>query len=112
MLNNMTIKARLILLVSAIMAVIVFNQGVSYYANSKTQSAMQDIAERRIHLIRTANRIMFALADERAEVMAALQHDPSSTTFKSLDHPTSKHLDKIASNKTRLDEYFADLGKH
>ena len=111
MLNNMTIKARLILLVGAIMAVIVFNQGVSYYANSKMQSDMQDTAERRIHLIRTANRIMFTLADERAEVMAALQHDPSSTTFKSLDHPTSKHLDKIASNKARLDEYFADLDR-
>ncbi len=112
MLNNMTIKARLILLVSAIMAVIVFNQGVSYYANAKMQSSMQDIAERRIHLIRTANRIMFTLADERAEVMAALQHDPASTTFKLLDHPTSKHLDHIAANKTKLDEYFADMEKN
>jgi methyl-accepting chemotaxis protein len=112
MLGKMTIKTRLILLVSAIMAVMVLNEALSYYANAKLQSAMQDIAGRRILLIRLANRIMFTLADQRAEVMAALQHDPASTTFKQLDHPISKHLDKMAENKTRLDEYFADLERN
>ncbi len=112
MLVNMTIKARLILLVSAIMAVIVFNQIVGYYANTNLQSATQDIAQRRIHLIRTVNRIMFTLADQRAEVMAALQHDPAaSTAYTKLDHPVTRHLDKMAANKAKLDEYFADLEK-
>jgi len=112
MLSNMTIKARLILLVSAIMVVIVFNQGLSYYASTQMQSAMQDIAERRVHLIRTVNRIMFAMADERSEVLAGLQHDPASTTFKQLDHPVSKHLNKIDEDRTMLDQYFADMDKN
>ena len=59
MLGNMTIKARLILLVSAIMAVIVFNQVVSYYATANLQSATQDLADRRIRLIRLVNGIMY-----------------------------------------------------
>jgi methyl-accepting chemotaxis protein len=112
MLSNMTIKARLILLVGAFMAVIVLNQAISYYASTQLQSAMQDIAERRVHLIRTVNRTMFTLADQRTEVMGALQHDPASTTFKQLDHPTSKHLDKMADNKAKLDEFFVDLDKN
>ncbi len=111
MLSNMTIKARLILLVAAIMAVVVINQAVGYFAISQLQSATQDIAERRIHLIRTVNRVIYILADQRAEVMAALQHDPDSTTYRSLDHPTVKHLDKMAANKAKLDEYFADLDR-
>jgi len=111
MLSNMTIKARLIVLVGAFMAVIVLNQAISYYASTQLQSATQDIAERRIHLIRTVNRVMFTLADQRAEIMGALQHDPASTTFKQLDHPTSKHLDKMADNKAKLDEFFSDLEK-
>ncbi len=111
MLNNMTIKGRLILLVGAIMAVIMLNLAVGYYATSNLQSATQDIAERRIHLIRLVNRAMYTLADQRAEVMAALQHDPASTTYKQLDHPTSKHFDKMAANRAKLDEYMADMEK-
>ena len=112
MLNNMTIKGRLILLVSAIMAVIVFNQAVSYYATTKLQSVTQDIADRRIHKVRTVNRIMFTLADQRIEILAAMQHDPASPTSKLHDHPTSKHLDKMAANKAKLDEYFAYMEKN
>jgi methyl-accepting chemotaxis protein len=111
MLSNMTIKARLILLVGAIMAVIVFNQAVGYYSISALRAETQDIAERRIHLIRTVNRIMFTLADQRAELMASLQHDPSHPLAKLHDHPTTKHLDKMAANKAKLDEYFADMDK-
>ncbi|ADE10785.1 methyl-accepting chemotaxis protein [Sideroxydans lithotrophicus] len=113
MLSNMTIKARLILLVSAIMVVIVFNQAMSYYAITNLQSETKDIAERRIHLIRIVNRIMFTLADQHAEVLAALQHDPAaSAAYSKFDHPVGKHLDKMAANKAKLDEYFADLDKN
>ena len=113
MLSSMTIKARLILLVGAIMAVIVFNQAVSYYATMNLKTATQDIAERRILLIRTVDRINFTVADQHAEVLAALQHDPSASgAYPKLDHPVSKHLDKMVANKTRLDEYFAEMEKN
>jgi hypothetical protein len=42
MTSNMTIKARLILLVGAIMAVIVFNQAVGYFGIAKLQATTQD----------------------------------------------------------------------
>jgi methyl-accepting chemotaxis protein len=113
MLSKMTIKARLILLVSAIMVVIVFNQAMSYYAITNLQSETQDIAERRIHLIRIVNRIMFTLADQHAEVLAALQHDPAASgAYAQFDHTASKHLDKMAANRLKLDEYFADMDKN
>jgi methyl-accepting chemotaxis protein len=112
MLDNMTIKGRLILLVSAIMAVIVFNQAVSYYATSQLQETTQDIADRRIHKVRSVNRIMFTLADQRAELLAAMQHDPASPTSKLHDHPISKHLDKMAANQAGLNEHFAFMEKN
>ena len=112
MLGNMTIKARLILLVSAVMVVIVFNQAVSYYASAGLQSGMQDLADRRLRLIGLVSAIQYTLADQRAEVMAALQHDPASSASRLLDHPASKHLDKMMANKAKLDEYFAEMEKN
>ena len=68
MLGNMTIKARLILLVSAIMAVMLFNQAASYTGLAQLQSSTQDIAGRRIHQIRTVNRIMIIWQEQRNEL--------------------------------------------
>jgi methyl-accepting chemotaxis protein len=112
MLGNMTIKARLILLVGAIMAVIVFNQAVSYYATSQLQAATQDIAKRHILLIRLANRIMFTMADQRTQVLLAISHNPANPASKLHDHPIGKHLDQIAANRIKLNEYVDEMEKN
>ncbi len=111
MLGNMTIKARLFLLVGAIMAVIVFNQAVGYYSISGLKEETQDIAERRIHLIRTINRIMNIWQEQRNELYAALQHDPTFKFSNMHDHPVSKHIDKILDNRTKMSGYFDEMEK-
>ena len=111
MLGNMTINARLILLVSAILTVVVFNQAVSYFGVKNLQTTTRDIGERRVHQIHVADAIMFLIAENRAEIMLALQHDPSVPTSALHDHPVTKHLDKIASNTAKLDEYLDDMAK-
>jgi methyl-accepting chemotaxis protein len=112
MLSNMTIKARLILLVSVIMTISAIIVIVAYSGFANMQSATQDIAERRIHLIRTVNRIMYNMLDNKAEILAALQHDPAASTAKLLDHPVSKHFDAIAANKEKNEEYFSEMEKN
>lgn len=112
MLGNMTIKARLILLVGALMAVIVFNQAVSYYATSQLQAATQDIAKRHILLIRLTNRIMYTLADQRTQVLLAISHNPANPASKLNDHPVSIHLDQIAANRVKLNEYVDEMEKN
>jgi methyl-accepting chemotaxis protein len=112
MLSNMTIKARLTLLVSAIMTISVIIVVIAYTGFTNLQTATNDIAERRIHLIRIVNRIMYNMADNKTEVLAALQHDPSGATAKLLDHPVNKHFEAIAANKEKNDEYFSVLEKN
>ncbi len=111
MLNNMTIKARLVLLVSVIMTLGVVVATVTYQGISNLQSATQDIAERRIDLIRTSNQLMYAMADNRAQLMRAMQHDPANPASKLHDHPVTKHLEAIADNKAKIDAEFANLEK-
>ena len=112
MLSNITIKARLILLVSAVMVVVLFNQAASYTGLAQLQSSTQDIAERRIHLIRTVNRIMIIWQEQRSELYAALQHDPNYKYASLQDHPVSKHLEKILENRAKVSEYFDELEKN
>ena len=112
MLNNMTIKARLIMLVSVIMVIGIAVTVTTYIGFTNLQSATQDIAERRILLIRTVNKIMYALADERAQILLALQHNPNSEVAKLHDHPISKHFDLIETDKAKLDEYFDIMDKN
>ncbi|MFA6921491.1 MAG: methyl-accepting chemotaxis protein [Gallionella sp.] len=112
MLSNMTIKARLILLVGVIMTIAVIVAASAYVGISSLQSATQDIAERRILLIRSVNKVMYAIADERSQVLRAVQHDPLNPASKLHDHPVTKHTDAISENKTRIDEYFADMVKN
>lgn len=111
MLNNMTIRTRLIWLVGIMLVVAIFNQATSYYGISELQAQTKDIAERSVHLIRTVNRIMYALADQRGELFGAMQHDPSYKYSNMHDHAISKHLDKILDNLAKINEYFEEMDR-
>jgi methyl-accepting chemotaxis protein len=112
MLSNMTIKSRLILLVSVIMAISVAISIAAYVSFIKLEAATEDIADRRILLIRSINRIMFNLADNRTHILSAMQHDPSGSLAKLLDHPVSKHLEAFEVNIAKNSEYFAAMEKN
>lgn len=110
-LSNMTIKARLIMLVSVIMTIAVIVTASAYIGISNLQTATQDISERRIHLIRSVNKVMYNMADNRAQILGALQHDPTGKLAADLDHNVSKHLDAITSNTEKTEEYLAEMEK-
>lgn len=112
MLENMTIKARLILLVSVVMVIGLFVVVAAYIGFSNLQNATEDIADRRIHLIRSVNQVMYALSDNRSQAMLAIQHDPSNPISKLHDHSVDKHFDAIVANNAKIDERIADMEKN
>ncbi|HLP98497.1 MAG TPA: methyl-accepting chemotaxis protein [Sideroxyarcus sp.] len=112
MLDNMTIRMRLIALMTAGMAVLLVIIAGSFIGLNNLQDATADIAGRRILLIRDANRIMYGMADNRSEILLAIQHDPRSKSAALHDHPIGKHFDKIESNRAKIGEYAAELEKN
>ncbi len=112
MLSNMTIRARLITLVCVIMTIGVIVAVSAFVGISSLQQATQDIAERRIQSIRLINKVMYEMADERFQVLGALQHDPNGKISTQLDHPVGKHFDAIDADKVKIDEYIAELVKN
>lgn len=109
MLNNMTIRVRLMVLMGAGMLVLIALQVLSFVGISNLQSAAQDIGDRRIHLVRNANRVMYALADNRAQILLGLQHDPAGKAAAMHDHPIAKHFEQIEANKAKIDEYLREM---
>jgi methyl-accepting chemotaxis protein len=112
MLARLSIKSRLIALLGVGLTVILLVVAGAYTALNSMQGVAEDIAGRRIQKVRTVNRIMFTLADQRSELLAAMQHDPHSPTSRMHDHPITKHLDKMAANRQKLDEYFDYMEKN
>jgi methyl-accepting chemotaxis protein len=78
----------------------------------KLETATEDIADRRVLLIRSINRIMFNLADNRTQILSSIQHDPSASLAKLLDHPVSRNLEAIEGNITKNGEYFVAIEKN
>jgi methyl-accepting chemotaxis protein len=109
MLRNMTIRTRLVFLVSVMIVLWLIVGGAIYLGFESLQKVTQDIAERRIHQIRIVNRLMYVMADNRAQLMRAIQHDPANPASKLHDHPVTKHLDAITENRTKIDEYISAL---
>jgi methyl-accepting chemotaxis protein len=111
MLNNMTIKSRLNLLLAAVMVVAVIVSAVAYSGLKSLQGQTEEIAVRHINLIRVVNKVMYAVADDRASILRAAQHDPGSSVAKLQNHPVTRHLDALAASIAKTNEYFAELEK-
>ncbi len=111
MLNNMTIKSRLNLLLFVVMVIAVIIAALAFRGLASLQNQTEVIAVEHINLIRTINKAMYAVADDRSSVLRAAQHDPESEVAKLQDHPVSRHLDDIAASLPKTEGYFAELEK-
>ncbi len=112
MLNNMTIKTRLNILLGVVIAMAVVVAAIAYNGISGLQTATQDIAERRILLIRSINKVLYNMADNRTQIMGALQHDPAGKVALQLDHPVTQHFDAISNTKQKTDELLDEMEKN
>ncbi len=61
-----------------------------------------------IHLL-NLNRLASGTRDNYALILLAFQHAPESNTLAIHDHPTSMHLDAIASRKAELDQAWSKI---
>ncbi len=103
-LSHMTIRNRMISVFVIMIAAMVVSGVFNYLSAQKSSDQFQDVATRRMKLNSEVNRLQFLMADNRAQIMLALQHDPHGKFARFHDHPVAKHLDAIAKNKVDIDE--------
>lgn len=52
---------------------------------------------------------MFLLADNRSQVMLALQHDPANPSARLHEHPLAMHIDNTLKNREEINRLLERL---
>ncbi|MDR0775396.1 MAG: methyl-accepting chemotaxis protein [Azonexus sp.] len=107
--RSLTLRFRLwsVMLVLAALVAIVGFVGLAGQKNANDE--LNAIYNNNMGPANAVNRAMFLLADNRAQIMLSLQHDPTNTGSRLHEHPVSMHMDNIAKNRTELDSLFQTL---
>ena len=108
LLNRLTIKTRLIFLVAfgGLLMMVVGAMGLNglHQAEEALHSTYQD------RLIPTGQlaEVFALMKDDRAQLLLALQHDPTSRFSAMHNHPVTKHTDQIKENLRKINRYWDD----
>ncbi|MDR2015155.1 MAG: methyl-accepting chemotaxis protein [Azoarcus sp.] len=107
--RSLTLRLRLwsVMLVLAALVAIVGFVGLAGQKNANDE--LNAIYNNNMGPANAVNRAMFLLADNRAQIMLSLQHDPTNTGSRLHEHPVSMHMDNIAKNRTELDSLLQTL---
>jgi len=103
-LNNMTIKARLIFLVSfaSILMIIIGSMGLN--GMSSLGASMKSIYADRLIPTGQLSKIIGYMRDNRTQLFAALQHDSNNEFSQMHDHAVSMHTDTVTGNISEITE--------
>ena len=97
-LAGMSLSSRMYLILGFLCIALVAQAIVGLFVVSRTNDAVQSIYERRLEPVRMLGRIGKLMADNRAQVLLGLQHEPAGAYAKLHDHPLDRHTDAIQKN--------------
>jgi methyl-accepting chemotaxis protein len=106
---NLNEKSKMFTVFGVLLTALLANSYIGHYALVEVESKMEDIATRRMGLNRDIQQLQYLMADNRAQIMLSLQHDPSGRWAHLHDHPVDKHLGAISDNKEKIDELMKNL---
>jgi methyl-accepting chemotaxis protein len=109
--ENLTIKARMIAGLAAMMVLAVVVGVVGMMAVTQSNQAVLELYERRLEPVQALARIGKLMADNRAQVLLGLQHDPGLAVSKLHDHALAMHLDAIDKNAAEITAQWESYGK-
>jgi methyl-accepting chemotaxis protein len=100
-------------LVLGFLALMLIVQGViGIYALSRTNEVIGDLYERRTEPVRIVGRIGKLMADNRAQIMLAMLHDPTNVfAAAKMDRPMSEQHDQVKKNIAEITSLWADYQK-
>jgi methyl-accepting chemotaxis protein len=95
LLNNLSIKFRLVLLTTAFALLLVVIGGFGVRAMSKAEHDLISLYEHRMAPSSELGQVMENMQTARAQVLLSLQHDPASAFANMHDHPLSLHITAV-----------------
>jgi len=97
-LNNFTIKARLIFLVGSAAALMVIIGLLGINAMHNDEVSLKTVYEDRLIPTGQISRILELMRENRSQLLFALQHEPGSETVSYHQHAVTEHADTVYKN--------------
>ena len=104
MLNNLKIGVRISALIVLMFAALIAVAFIGLNLAAKSNEGGRGIYENSLQPTRLVTEVISLMAENRAQVMLAMQHDPSSSLATLHDHPVNLHLDNYAANRDKITE--------
>ncbi|HHV49931.1 MAG TPA: HAMP domain-containing protein [Rhodocyclaceae bacterium] len=104
MLNNLKIGVRISALIVLMFAALIAVAFIGLNLAAKSNEGGRGIYENSLQPTQLVTEVISLMAENRAQVMLAMQHDPSSSLAALHDHPVNLHLDNYAANRDKITE--------
>lgn len=109
MLNQLTIRTRLILLASFTSILLVGSGSIGMLMLSRFQDALSETYEKELVPTVQLVKIGQLMVDNRVQLLLALQHDPANPNNKLHDHPITKHTGRFDRNTEEISQMWAQF---
>lgn len=100
--NNISIKARLALIMGFMSIMILVGGGIGLAGIIMANKSLESNYKDRLEPTRMVGRIMLLMNENRTQIALALQHSPDSPFHKMHDHPLTMHTDNIVKNRDEI----------
>ena len=111
MFKNLSIKWRIVGLVALLLIGIVAVAAIGLGLAAESNRGGRETYESSMRPLQNLAEITHLMADNRSQVMLALQHNPMTEFAKLHDHPLNTHTDPIVANRDKItklwDAYYA-----
>ena len=98
LMNRLTIKTRLIVLVSFAATLLLMISTLGLHAMDRAEASLKTVYEDRLIPTGQISRIIELMRENRTQLLFSLQHDPESKTVNMHQHSTTLHLDRVSDN--------------
>ena len=101
-LNRVTIKARLMVLVAFSGVLMLAIGGLGLYVMQAGEQSLKSVYEQRLIPTGQLSEIIGLMRENRSQLVFALQHDPESKTVSWHKHPVTLHTDTVEKNIAKI----------
>ncbi|WP_428827227.1 methyl-accepting chemotaxis protein [Azonexus sp. IMCC34842] len=106
---NMSIRGRLIALVTFLAAALIVTGSISFYIARSAEAEIESIFKHEAVPMRELARIRRLVVENSGQIFRAMQHNPGTDYAKLHDHPVNTHLEVIEKNLKWMDETFVSF---
>ncbi|MFN4327055.1 MAG: methyl-accepting chemotaxis protein [Azonexus sp.] len=110
--RSLSITTRLWASTAAILGLMLLVSVIGLRGISESNRALEFLYQDKQVPSNLANKMMFLLADNRSQIMLALQHDASNPAARLHDHPLEVHIENTLKNRVEINAALDELKKH